>query len=264
MPDYEARIGMDQQLGLLDAEDIHWTNRRGFNLSLRESARARHLIVQVVPPGIVELVIPRGTRAREVQRFVEENRVWIERAWESFSTGAQEPAVPAEIHLAACDRRLDVLRGEGVASSWRESKTGLRISTPDNTLRQVDRMLRKWLMATARRELKPRLAEEADRLELKPTAVQVRLQRTRWGSCSSQGTISLNACLLLVDPPLLRYLLVHELCHLRHLNHSRRYWRLVARFEPDFRMLDRRLAAAWAELPAWTFRLARGNGLRQL
>jgi predicted metal-dependent hydrolase len=114
-------------------------------------------------------------------------------------------------------------------------------------------------MATARRELKPRLAEQAERLNLKPTAVQVRLQRTRWGSCSSQGTISLNACLLLVDPALLRYLLVHELCHLQHLNHSPRYWRQVARFEPEFRVLDRRLAAAWAKLPAWVFRLARSN-----
>jgi predicted metal-dependent hydrolase len=81
----------------------------------------------------------------------------------------------------------------------------------------------------------------------------MRLQRTRWGSCSAQRTVSLNAALLLLEPELVRYLMVHELCHLRCLDHSRRYWRLVERFEPDFRTLDRRLTDAWPLLPPWLF-----------
>jgi predicted metal-dependent hydrolase len=88
----------------------------------------------------------------------------------------------------------------------------------------------------------------------------MRLQRTRWGSCSAQRTVSLNAALLLLEPELVRYLMVHELCHLRWLDHSRRYWRLVERFEPDFRALDRRLTEAWRELPAWLFAGRRGSG----
>jgi predicted metal-dependent hydrolase len=65
--------------------------------------------------------------------------------------------------------------------------------------------------------------------------------------------VSLNAALLLLEPELVRYLMVHELCHLRWLDHSRRYWRLVERFEPDFRALDRRLTDAWPLLPPWLF-----------
>ena len=61
------------------------------------------------------------------------------------------------------------------------------------------------------------------------------LQRTRWGSCSNSGTVSLNAALLFVEPPLVRYLFVHELCHLIALNHSRRFWAAVARYEPGLR-----------------------------
>jgi predicted metal-dependent hydrolase len=91
----------------------------------------------------------------------------------------------------------------------------------------------------------------------RPTSVQVRLQRTRWGSCSNSGTVSLNAALLFLEPPLVRYLFVHELCHLIALNHSRRFWSAVARYEPDHEALDRRLTAAWSEIPLWVHAPAR-------
>jgi predicted metal-dependent hydrolase len=116
-------------------------------------------------------------------------------------------------------------------------------------------LLRRWLLAQGGRVLKPWLRREAVRTGLTPARVQIRLQKTRWGSCSARGSVSLNAALLLVQPELVRYLMVHELCHLRHLNHSRRYWQAVARHEPEFRELDRRLAACWRELPAWIFAL---------
>jgi predicted metal-dependent hydrolase len=79
----------------------------------------------------------------------------------------------------------------------------------------------------------------------------VRLQRTRWGSCSSAGGISLNAGLLFLAPELVRYLLIHELSHMLVLNHSRRFWRAVERHEPDWRELDRRLSEAWGVVPIW-------------
>ena len=87
-----------------------------------------------------------------------------------------------------------------------------------------------------------------------PGALQIRCQRTRWGSCSRHGTISLNACLLFQAPQVLRYLMVHELSHLRHMNHSARFWDEVARHEPDWRALDRELLQGWRLVPAWMFR----------
>jgi len=179
------------------------------------------------------------------------------------------PALLASLlTLAACVAPFTLVTPGAVAvgelnveagSGWNEADDVLRIRTRSDDLREVRLSLRRWFMAAARKELKPRLAEQAARLGLRPRAVQVRLQRTRWGSCSAQGTISLNACLMLVEPALVRYLLVHELCHLRYLDHSRRYWREVARFEPEYRSLDRQLGAAWASLPPWIFRLFRAD-----
>jgi predicted metal-dependent hydrolase len=85
----------------------------------------------------------------------------------------------------------------------------------------------------------------------------VRMQRTRWGSCSSSGTVSLNAALLFLEPAVVRYLFVHELCHLIALNHSRKFWCAVARYEPNYEALDRRLTEAWHEIPLWAHPEAR-------
>jgi predicted metal-dependent hydrolase len=77
------------------------------------------------------------------------------------------------------------------------------------------------------------------------------LQRSRWGSCSPKLKISLNASLLFLPPHLVRYVLVHELCHTRHLDHSRRFWSLVARHEPLHKDRRRELAALRYEVPGW-------------
>jgi predicted metal-dependent hydrolase len=83
--------------------------------------------------------------------------------------------------------------------------------------------------------------------------IQIRRQRTRWGSCSATGTISLNVCLMFLEPAVVRYLFVHELCHTRHMNHSSRFWALVEHYEPDYRRLDRELLRGWQAVPAWMF-----------
>jgi predicted metal-dependent hydrolase len=133
----------------------------------------------------------------------------------------------------------------------------LAITTPDAEFGATSSLLRRWLLEQAGVALKPWLRREAARLDLKPKRIAVRLQRTRWGSCSSQGNISLNASLLLLRPAVVRYLLVHELCHLRSLDHSRRYWSYVRQAEPDYAALDRELADAWTTLPWWVIEAAR-------
>ena len=81
--------------------------------------------------------------------------------------------------------------------------------------------------------------------------VLVKSQRTRWASCSGRGNVSLNLKLLFVPAPLVRYVFIHELCHLVHPNHSRDFWGLVASHEPDYRKPDRELRQAWRYVPAW-------------
>jgi predicted metal-dependent hydrolase len=114
-------------------------------------------------------------------------------------------------------------------------------------------LLRRWLTDKAREFLGPALQVCARELGFEFKRVLVRRQRTRWGSCSTRGTISLNCCLLFQRPPVVRYLLIHELVHTLHMNHSHRFWQRVARHCPDYSSLDRELLDGWRRVPSWVF-----------
>ncbi len=111
--------------------------------------------------------------------------------------------------------------------------------------------LRRWLLGHARIVLADHLAECAREFGFAYRSLSIRRQRTRWGSCSVRGTISLNCCILFQPPEVLRYLLIHELAHTRHMNHSRAFWACVARCCPDYRKLDRQLLDGWRRVPSW-------------
>ena len=246
---------MTEQLGLFDGRATGAAGHAAVPLRIRESLRARRLTLRLLPPHTLELVVPRGTRAADVAAFVHEHSGWIERARSEiaahYASGAG--ALPNRIDLPSIGRSWHVRyrRESGAAPKCRANGDVLEVTTRDAEHAAAPRLLRRWLLEQASLHLKPWLLREADIVGKRPNDVQVRLQRTRWGSCSSSANISLNAGLLFLEAPLVRYLMIHELCHLFALNHSRRFWSAVARYEPDYEELDRRLGAAWTEIPLW-------------
>ena len=111
--------------------------------------------------------------------------------------------------------------------------------------------LKGWLTHTAEHHLIPWLKRVSDEIGLSHSAVSIRHQQTRWGSCSSRRLISLNARLLFLPPELVTYVLVPELCHTKHLNHSARFWRSVESYLPDYRQFDRQLRNGGRCMPGW-------------
>jgi predicted metal-dependent hydrolase len=96
-------------------------------------------------------------------------------------------------------------------------------------------LLRDWYRSQARKELGAMSSLLAAEMGVRYQRLQIRLQRTRWGSYSVRGTLSLNWRLLMAPPEVSRYVVVHELAHARHMNHSSSFWRTVQRFCPEYR-----------------------------
>jgi predicted metal-dependent hydrolase len=224
--------------------------------SVRKSARAKRLSIKVFPRGRVEVVVPRRTSARTVESFVQENREWIEGATRSFAEQFTPASfvLPSIVILPAIDERIIVqYRAEPDARSvrYRFAHGILTLSGKTGDEMLCLKALQRWLSGLARKEFGPRLTTLSGLTGIPFSRMHIRMQRTCWGSRSSSGTISLNLCLLFLAPELLRYLMVHELCHGRHMNHSKRFWNLVSRYEPDYRRLDKRVGKAWKDVPAW-------------
>lgn len=226
------------------------------DFSVRESSRARRLSIKVYPHGKVEVVVPRRSRAGAVQAFVEEHRDWIRRTRASFAEKhVPEPfRLPTRIELAGIGRTYGVIYNTASASKgvrYRQSSSMVTLSGATSDSGQCVAALKRWLAGLAKSRFGPELQALAAETGLPYSRIRIAGQKTRWGSHSSTGTISLNYCLLFVDPSLVRYLMIHELCHAKHMNHSRRFWALVRRFEPEYRKLDRQLTDAWHHIPTW-------------
>lgn len=224
--------------------------------SVRESGRARRLSIKVYPHGRVEVVVPKRTRAKDVQVFVDENRDWIRKTRASYA--AKHPlepfALPFRVSLPANGRNYRVTyRPQQDATTVRFRRHGdlLVLSGKTKNEKLCVAALRRWLSGLAKQEFEPRLRALSSLTGNSFKRMQVRGQKTCWGSHSSTGTISINYCLLFLEPALVRYLMIHELCHARHMNHSRRFWQAVGRHEPDYRRLDRALGDSWPQIPAW-------------
>jgi predicted metal-dependent hydrolase len=192
-----------------------------------------------------------------VQKFVGTHRQWIHRRVADLSTAAAvDEGRPVSIKLPAIGRHYAVEYEYAPGSTARVRVAGenvIVVSGPLHDERALTAALRDWLGELAQPQLGAELSKVAAESGFRYARAQIRRQRTRWGSCSASGTISLNVCLLFLRPQVVRYLLVHELCHTRHMNHSARFWALVASFEPDYEELDRELSRAWQSVPGWMF-----------
>jgi len=202
-------------------------------------------------------VAPPGASAAVVQRFIGEHRRWIDDRVRDFAAlPSAASALPQSVELPGVDRRFAIEYVE------RQSSTRARMNDAGQLVlsgaianhHAVAKALRRWLADLAVDCLASQLRSVAVEFGFDYARVQVRRQRTRWGSCSTRGTVSLNCSLVFLPPEVVRYLFIHELAHTKHMNHSASFWRLVEKLEPEYRRLDRELLAGWRTVPAWVFK----------
>jgi len=221
--------------------------------AVRVSARARRLTARVHVGGRVEIVVPVGVGARAVRDFVQRFTPWIDRKVAAMRCFAEAAApVPERVEFAFTGERFGVRWRAAVRRAIAHCGDELLVQAPDEDKARC--LLQGWLKDAAEERLAPPLLKLAKDLNYSVHRVVIRCQRTRWGSCSTRGTVSLNCSLVFLRPEVVRYLFAHELAHTKHMNHSPGFWRLVEALEPDYRRLDRELLAGWRTVPLWVFK----------
>jgi predicted metal-dependent hydrolase len=196
--------------------------------TVRRSARARRVRVNVHAHSGVEVVLPARTPERAAAAAVSELRPWIERRLaQARETMAQVTARDGTVPYL--DDSLELVAQPGRRQVHR---SGGRLLVPEGDHRPA---LERFYRRAARQEIEDRL-DRASALAGSPySGLDIRGQRTRWASCSSSGRMSFNWRLLLAPERVLEYVVWHEVCHLQVLDHSPRFWALVERYWPGYR-----------------------------
>ncbi|MGA1263661.1 MAG: M48 family metallopeptidase [Prochlorothrix sp.] len=256
--------------------------------TLRRSPRSRRAKIRVTTHGKIEVVIPQADPRTDMTDFVLHHLDWIRKVQARYQALRQEvenetpsnpaqatdrpapsAAFPTTIELRAIQQSWCIHYDPPIFSSLiNPSLTNPSqppaprltaaypnlvlqgVTSPDRPA-QLQAILNTWLRRQAQLQLPPWLRQLSQTTGLPYTKVTLRSQKTIWGSCSAKKTISLNDRLLFLPPNLVTYVLIHELCHTQHLNHSRHFWALVRTKSPNFEQDEANLNKAWAYIPSW-------------
>lgn len=227
--------------------------------TVRVSSRAKRVRLVVTPAEGLVVVVPRGFSQGRIPSVVREHAAWVER---TLARTAERRA-----HLAA---RADApvpesIEMPGIAVRWRvvlepTAAAGVRGRVRDDTLTLTGQVadtpacleaMRRAVARVARERLPLMLGSAEAETGWSAAKVTIRRQRSRWGSCTAAGHLSLNESLVFLPQHLVRYVMVHELAHTRRLDHSPAFWALVTAFDTEWKTARAQLHEAWRHVPAW-------------
>ncbi len=214
---------------------------------IRSSARRRTLSLRLDADGALTVSTPPTLSLAAIREFVASRHGWIGAKRALLAASLPPPlALDDGATLPYLGGGLELRLVPRTPARCRREQDLLIVHAPGGEA--VRRALETWWRQEAARHFEARIAHYAARVGRAPRRVSVRAQRSRWGSCTSRGTVSLNWRLLQAAPGIVDYVVVHELCHLLVPNHSPRFWAEVARVLPDWR--ERRRALRRFR-PAW-------------
>lgn len=160
-----------------------------------ERSPRRTISIEVKPDGRVVVKAPTRAPRPYIDRFVKEKEEWIERAKEKV-----------------------LLRKEKLDSVEKLS---------ENDIRELKKKAFGLII--------PLVEDYAEIMGVECGHVTIRIQKSRWGSCSGRGNLNFNCLLALCPESVIRYVVVHELCHIKYMNHSEAFWAMVSEFMPDYK-----------------------------
>lgn len=220
---------MTASLGLNAPLTIKYTQRRG------------SIAFKVFAEGVT-VYAPKGTPQQAINTLIKERAQWINQAWESAQEKAQNSyrrlyQTGETFPFLGEDYPLSIIKTDRahIELDTGELCIDLPISDSTDIQQQCEPLVAAWLQQQAEEYLPPRLSQWAEVTGWQPHSLKIRDYKSRWGSCDRFGRLTLNNRLMMAPEAVIDYVLIHELAHLKELNHSSRFWSLVATFCPDYK-----------------------------
>jgi len=210
-----------------------------FTATVIRSPRRKTMALQI-KNGEVIVRLPSFASIKTAEKFVNAKSAWVQQKL------AVQP--PAPVEKSYTDGELYYFLGEQYPLKLIESNQAASISFTDNQIqlhgrsnrlspKGIKQKLTDWYKQQATSHLQKRTAELAQQTGLIPKSVEVKTYKARWGSCRITGEIQLNWKLIMAPAEVIDYVIIHELCHLKHHNHSVQFWALVQYYEPEYKKL---------------------------
>lgn len=199
------------------------------------SSRAKYLRLQINSNNELEVILPIRYRHEKAEDFILQKKKWIlkhlkEKVINKFYFLGKEISVSLSYDL--------FLRKPFI--SFSNNKLKVNIPSDYKSIFEED-FYNFWLKHQAKLYIPNRVELLADKTGFYFNKITVRSQKTRWGSCTSAGSLSFNYRLMKFRKEVIDYVIIHELCHLKEMNHSKKFWKLVERFCPDYMGLRKEL-----------------------
>nr|VFJ96180.1 MAG: hypothetical protein BECKH772A_GA0070896_101003 [Candidatus Kentron sp. H]VFJ96977.1 MAG: hypothetical protein BECKH772B_GA0070898_101023 [Candidatus Kentron sp. H]VFK02654.1 MAG: hypothetical protein BECKH772C_GA0070978_100983 [Candidatus Kentron sp. H] len=202
--------------------------------TLYRVACRKHVHLVVGYDGRLQVRAPSRFTQSEAERAIHGRSAWVMDGLRRIrALHAQRAPLQSGTRLPFLSETLSLQVAQGPTPFVVRERDILRVSIKITTEQDIRLSLERWYRCQANDYLPERLAVLATRVGARPSRVSIRAQKTRWGSCSGKGHISLNWRLMLLPMQLVDYVLIHELCHLHHLDHSPKFWALANRLIPD-------------------------------
>ena len=203
-----------------------------FEYKIKYSVR-RNITIKVNRDETVEVRAPHGTPAAFIDGFVSAHEGWVLNTLDKVKELNEKKGKPVSRIFFLGEEYGVKFGGKSVEFDGRKFKL------PEENSRAYVAM---WMRRSSESIFSERVEYFAEAMGVTPIAVKVTNARTRWGSCSSKGSINLSWRLIMARGELIDYVVVHELAHLSEMNHSDRFWKIVGQYMPDYRALRSELA----------------------
>ncbi|MQF67482.1 M48 family metallopeptidase [SAR202 cluster bacterium AD-802-F09_MRT_200m] len=225
----------------------------GLTYAVRESSRAKRVIIKVRMASDVEVVIPSGFPKTRLPEILDRHARWIAVQRKKFQE-LRRTLRPKRIALTAIGQTWKVQyitsSVKGVTLEERDDM-GLTLTGHVDDLNLVVNALNAWIHKQARSVLGKWLSELSDDLAMPFNKLTVRRQKSLWGSCSAKKNINLNRNLLFLSKSMARYVLIHELCHTEQLNHSNEFWIRLEKHVKNSKTMSAKAKQAGEKVPVW-------------